>query len=49
MEEPSAAYEFSKIKVNGIDRTTFDFDAEFKSCYTLEEAKATSIKRIWAW
>jgi hypothetical protein len=48
-EEPSAAYETSKIKFKGIDRATFDFDDEFKNGLTPEEAKAESIKRIREW
>jgi hypothetical protein len=48
-EEPSTAYEISKIKFKGIDRATFDFDAEFEKGYTLEEAKAESIRRIREW
>ena len=39
----------SKIKFNGIDRATFDFDKEFKNGYTPEEAKAESIRRIREW
>jgi hypothetical protein len=51
VEEPSVAYEVSKIKFKGIDRATFDFDAEFKKGYTVEEAKAEMRKRIktYAW
>ena len=49
VEEPTVAYETSKIKFQGIDRATFDFDEEFKNGYTLEEAKAESIKRIREW
>ena len=48
-EEPSATYETSKIKFKGIDRTTFDFDEEFKNGLTTEEAKAESIRRIREW
>ncbi len=48
-EEHSSAYETSKIKFKGIDRTTFDFDEEFKNGLTPEEAKAESIRRIREW
>ena len=48
-EEPSAPYEISKIKFKGIDRTTFDFDEEFKNGLTPEEAKAESIRKIREW
>jgi hypothetical protein len=49
VEEPSVAYEVSKIKFKGIDRATFDFDKEVRNGLTLEEAKAESIKRIRTW
>lgn len=49
VEEAAAAYEFSKPKQQGIDHATFDFDAEFEKGYTLEEAKAESIRRIREW
>jgi hypothetical protein len=49
VEEPSVAYEASKPKFKGIDRDTFDFDAEFKKGLTLEEAKAESIRLISRW
>ena len=49
VEEPSVAYESSKVKIKGIDRTTFDFGAEFKNGYTLEEAKAESIRKMREW
>ena len=49
VEEPSEAYEASKIKFKGIDRANFDFDEEVRNGYTLEEAKAESIKRIQEW
>ena len=48
-EEPSIAYEISKIKFKGIDRTTFDFDEEFKNGLTPEEFKAEMHKRIKAY
>ena len=48
-EEPSATYETSKIKLKGIDRTTFDFDEEFKNGLTPEEFKAEMHKRIKAY
>ena len=48
-EEPSIAYEISKIKFKGIDRATFDFDAEFKNGLTPEEFKAEMHKRIKAY
>jgi hypothetical protein len=49
VEEPSVAYEVSKIKFKGIDRATFNFDEEVRNGLTLEEAKAESIKRIRTW
>ena len=49
VEEPSVAYEVSKIKFNGIDRVTFNFDEEVKKGYTVEEVKAEMRKRIQAW
>lgn len=49
VEEPSMAYETSKVKSKGIDRATFDFDEEFKNGLTPEEAKAESIRRIREW
>lgn len=49
VEEPVATYETPKIKFKGIDRTTFDFDQEFKNGYTPEEAKLESIRRIREW
>lgn len=48
-EEPSVAYESSISKFKGIDRETFDFDAEFKKGLTIEEAKAESIRLISQW
>ncbi len=49
VEEPAVVYESSKIKSQGIDRATFDFDEEFKNGLTPEEAKAESIRRIREW
>ncbi len=49
VEEPAVAYESSKTKFKGIDRATFDFDAEFANGLTLEEAKAEMAKRIRGW
>jgi hypothetical protein len=48
-EEPSMPYETSKIKLEGINSATFDFDAEFEIGYTAEDAKAESIRRIREW
>lgn len=48
-DEPAEVYESSKIKSEGIDKATFDFDEEFKNGYTPEEAKAESIRRIREW
>lgn len=48
-EEPAVNYDISKPKQEGIDHATFDFDAEFEKGYTLEEAKAESIRRIREW
>jgi hypothetical protein len=49
VEEPSVAYETSKVKFKGIDRATFDFDEEVKNGYTPEEFKAEMHKRIKAY
>ena len=49
VEEPSVAYESSILKFKGIDRETFDFDTEFKKGFTVEEAKAESIRKIKEW
>ena len=49
VEEPAVFYEGTRTKQKGIDRATFDFDAEFKKGYTPEEAKAESIRRIREW
>jgi hypothetical protein len=49
VEEPSIAYESSKVKFKGIDRATFNFDEKFKKGYTAEEAKAEMRKRINAY
>ena len=49
VEEAAAAYEFSKQKQQGIDHTTFDFDAEFEKGLTVEEFKAEMHKRIQAY
>jgi hypothetical protein len=48
-EEPSAAYETSKIKFKGIDRTTFDFNEEFKNGLTPKQFKEEMHKRINAY
>ena len=48
-EEPSAAYETPKIKFKGIDRTTFNFDEEFKNGLTPEQFKEEMHKRINAY
>ena len=49
VEEPAVVYESSELKSKGIDKTTFDFDEEFKKGLTPEEAKAESIRRIREW
>ncbi len=49
VEEPTIAYESSKTKFKGIDRATFDFDAEFANGLTPEEFKAEMAKRIKAY
>lgn len=49
VEEPAVEYEIQKPKFKGIDRETFDFDAEFAKGLTLEEAKAESKRRIREW
>lgn len=49
VEEPAAEYEVQKPKFKGIDRNTFDFDAEFAKGLTAEEFKAEMSKRIKAY
>lgn len=49
VEEPAVEYEVQKSKFKGIDRETFDFDAEFAKGLTPAEAKAESIRRIGEW
>lgn len=49
VEEPRVEYEIQKPKFKGIDRETFDFDAEFAKGLTLEEAKAEAKRRIREW
>lgn len=49
LEEPAAEYEVQKPKFKGIDRNTFDFDAEFAKGLTPEEFKAEMSKRIKAY
>ena len=49
VEEPNLVYEFSKLKSNGVDSATFDFDTQFKIGLSPEEAKAESIRRIREW
>lgn len=49
VEEPRVEYEVQKPKFKGIDRETFDFDAEFAKGLTLEEAKAESKRKIREW
>jgi len=49
VEEPRVKYEVQKPKFKGIDRETFDFDAEFVKGLTPEEFKAEMYKRIKAY
>lgn len=49
VEELAVFYEGTRTKQKGIDRATFDFDAEFKKGYTPEEFKAEMFKRIKAY
>ena len=46
VEEPASLYE--KTKPEGIGED-FDFDKEFEKGYTIEEARAISIKKIREW
>jgi len=48
-EESRVEYEVQKPKFKGIDRETFDFDAEFAKGLTPEEAKAEAKRRIREW
>ena len=49
LEEPATEYEVQKPQFKGIDRDTFDFDAEFAKGLTPEEFKAEMSKRIKAY
>ncbi|WP_291285945.1 hypothetical protein [Flavobacterium sp.] len=49
VEEPAVEYEVQKSNFKGIDRKTFDFDAEFAKGLTPEEFKAEMFKRIEAY
>ncbi|MBS7230142.1 hypothetical protein KHA90_03820 [Flavobacterium psychroterrae] len=49
VEEPAVEYEIQKPKFKGIDRETFDFDAEFAKGLTPEEFKVEMSKRIKAY
>lgn len=49
VEEPAVEYEIHKPQFKGIDRETFDFDAEFAKGLTPEEFKAEMSKRIKAY
>ncbi|MGN7810665.1 MULTISPECIES: hypothetical protein [Flavobacterium] len=49
VEEPRVEYEVQKPKFKGIDRETFDFDAEFAKGLTPEEAKEEAKRRIREW
>ena len=51
LEEPEVWYQISKIKEESESEKEpeFDFDKEFENGYTLEEAKAESIRRIREW
>jgi len=49
VEEPAVEYEIQKPKFKGINRETFDFDAEFAKGLTSEEFKAEMSKRIKAY
>lgn len=46
VEEPASLYEKTKLEGIGED---FDFDKEFEKGYTIEEARAISIKKIREW
>lgn len=49
VEEPSVWYEISKLKEEAEKEPDFDFDKEFENGYTVEEAKAESIRRVREW
>ncbi|MDX6188974.1 hypothetical protein SGQ83_06420 [Flavobacterium sp. Fl-318] len=49
VEEPALEYEVRKSEFKGIDRDTFDFDAEFANGLTREEFKEEMFKRIKAY
>ena len=46
VEEPSVSYSISQKQ--GVDKD-FNFEAEFEKGYTLEEAKAESVRKIREW
>ncbi|MEO8532564.1 MAG: hypothetical protein ABI441_02385 [Flavobacterium sp.] len=45
-QEPAVEYEVQKSKFKGIDRETFDFDAEFAKGLAPQEFKEEMFKRI---
>lgn len=47
LEEPTILYEIAKLKEES--EKGINFDKEFENGYTLEEAKAESIKKIREW
>ena len=49
VEESRVEYEIQKPKFKGIDRETFDFDAEFAKGLTPEEFKDEMYQRIVAY
>ena len=49
VEEPTVVYKTSKLKSQGIDRETFNFDEEFAKGLTPEQAKAESIRKTREW
>jgi hypothetical protein len=49
VEESRVEYEVQKPKFKGIDRETFDFDAEFAKGLTPEKFKGEMSKRIKAY
>jgi len=48
VEEPTVSYKVSETKEEETN-SAFDFDTEFKKGYTVEQAKAESMRRIREW
>ncbi len=49
LNEPQVNYPQPKLKKQGVNRETFDFDAEFAKGLTSEEAREESLRKIRLW